>query len=109
MMGMDGLDYAKCQNQDKRTQVELIQLLMRKKTKKCNSVVFYILETNWQWQEQFYSELEFFSFRERESTFSLDFRSIGPSVLDGARSKAVLHGEGYVWTLIWWSSDNFKR
>ena len=47
--------------------------------------------------------------RERESPFSLDFRSFRPSVLDGARSKVDLHGEGYVWTLIWWSSDNSKR
>ena len=47
--------------------------------------------------------------RERESSFSLDFRPFGPSVLDGARSKVVLRGEGYVWTLIWWSSDNSKR
>ena len=46
-------------------------------------------------------------FRERESTFSLDFRSFGMSVLDGARSKVDLRG--YAWTLIWWSSDNSKR
>ena len=36
-------------------------------------------------------------FRERESDLSLDFRPIGPSVLDGARSKAILHSEGYAW------------
>ena len=36
---MDGRDCAKCQNQDKKTQVELIQLLMRKR-QNCNSVVF---------------------------------------------------------------------
>ena len=48
--------------------------------------------------------------RERKSVFSLDFPSFGPLVLDGARSKAVLRGEGYAWTLIWWrSSDNSKR
>ena len=47
--------------------------------------------------------------RERKCDFSLDFRSFGPSVLDGARSKAVLRGEGYAWTPIWWSSDNSKR
>ena len=43
------------------------------------------------------------------SSFSLDFWPFGPSVLDGARSKAVLRGEGYAWTPIWWSSDNSKR
>ena len=55
------------------------------------------------------SGLGFLSFRERESSFSLDFRLFGPSVLDGARSKVVLRGEGYAWTPIWWSSDNSKR
>ena len=29
--------------------------------------------------------------------FSLDLRLIGPSVLDGARSKVVLHSKGYAW------------
>ena len=53
--------------------------------------------------------LGFLIFRERESSFSLDFRPFGPSVLDRARSKVVLCGEGYTWTPIWWSSDNYKR
>ena len=35
------------------------------------------------------------SFLERVCSFSLDFRPFGPSVLDGARSKVVLLGEGY--------------
>ena len=51
----------------------------------------------------------FCDFRERMSSFSLDLRSFGPSVLDGAKSKVDLRGEGYAWTLIWWSSDNSKR
>ena len=50
---------------------------------------------NGQWMEQFLQRVRFEVFRERESTFSLEFRSIGPSVLDRARSKAVLRGEGY--------------
>ena len=37
---------------------------------------------------------------ERESSFSLDFWPFGPLVLDGARSKVDLHGEGYAWTPI---------
>ena len=37
----------------------------------------------------------FFIFRERDSTFSLDFRSIGSSVIDGARNKVALRSEGY--------------
>ena len=39
-------------------------------------------------------------FRERRSTFSLDLQSFGPLVLNGARSKVDLHGEGYAWTPI---------
>ena len=34
-------------------------------------------------------------FREIRSSFSLDLWSFGPSVLDGARSKVDLRGEGY--------------
>ena len=37
--------------------------------------------------------LDFCDFRERRNSFSLDLRPLGPSVLDGARSKAVLRGE----------------
>ena len=36
-MEMDGLDKAKCQNKDKRTQVELMKMLMRM-IQKLNSV-----------------------------------------------------------------------
>ena len=39
--------------------------------------------------------------RERKCDFSLDFRPFGPSVLDRARSKVILRGEGYAWTPIW--------
>ena len=38
--------------------------------------------------------------RERKCDFSLDFSAFGPSVLDGARSKVDLRGEGYAWTPI---------
>ena len=50
-----------------------------------------------------------FSFLERESSFSLDLQSFGPSVFDEIRSKVELRGEAYAWTPIWWSSDNSKR
>ena len=52
---------------------------------------------------------QFEIYRERERTFSLGFRPFGPLVLDGARSKVDLRGEGYAWRPIWWSSDNSKR
>ena len=60
-------------------------------------------------EEQIDSGCEIQDFRERRHTFSLDFRPFGPSVLDGARSKDVLRGEGYALTLIWWTSNNSKR
>ena len=82
---MDGRDYAKCQNQDKRTQVELIQLLMRKR-QNCNSVIFSKRPKH----EGIGSRLLDLEFRERKSGFSRGFRPIGPSVLDGARSKVAL-------------------
>ena len=47
--------------------------------------------------------------RGRKSDFSLDFWPFGTSVLDGARSKAVLRGKRYAWTAVLWSSDNSKR
>ena len=53
--------------------------------------------------------LDFLVFRERRCAFSLDLRSIGLSLFDGARSKVALYGEGYAWTPIWWSSNNFNR
>ena len=44
----------------------------------------------------FYREVQILSFRERRCAFSLGFQPIGPSVLDEARSKVALRGEGYV-------------
>ena len=42
----------------------------------------------------------------RKCAFSLDLRSIGQSVLDGARRKVVLRGEGYAWAPV---SGSFKK
>ena len=36
-------------------------------------------------------------FRERESSFSLDFYAIQPPAVFGARRKAALHGKGFAW------------
>ena len=55
------------------------------------------------------SEVQILSFRERKCAFSLGFWPLGPSVLDGARSKVILRGKGYACTPIWLSSDNSKR
>ena len=35
------------------------------------------------------------SFRERDSTFSLNFRTIGSAVLGGARGRVQPHGKGF--------------
>ena len=45
-------------------------------------------------------------FREREITFSLGFRSIGPSDFFGPRSKVVLRSEGYAWAPV---SGSFNK
>ena len=60
-------------------------------------------------EEKMGSKLGFLSFREGESSFSLDLRLFGLSVLNGARSKVNLRGESYAWTPIWRSFDNSKR
>ena len=95
-------------NQDKRDTLGINEMLMRIR-QKLNSVIFFILKnkwavagTNWQW-------LGFEIFRGKESSFSLDFWPFGPLVLNGARSKFDLCGEGYAWIPIWWSSDNSKK
>ena len=36
-------------------------------------------------------------FRERNSTFSLEFPAIGPASSDEARSKVAPHGKDYTW------------
>ena len=38
-----------------------------------------------------------FFFRERESTFSLRLRTIGPSDFFGPKSKTALHDESFAW------------
>ena len=47
--------------------------------------------------------------RERKCAFSLDFRSIGPSIFDGVRRKVVLRGEDYVWAPVLGSFDKLRE
>ena len=47
--------------------------------------------------------------RERESTFSLGFRSIGPSYFFGARRKVVLRNEGNAWASVLRSFDKLRE
>ena len=101
---MDGRDYAKCQKSRKWTHWKLLEKNNENKTK-LEIVVFSIFESK---MGKTCSGLRF-EVLERESVFSLDFSSFGPSVRFGLRSKVVLRGEGYAWTPIWWSSDNSKR
>ena len=39
-------------------------------------------------------------FRERSSTFSLEFPAIGPTSSDETRSKVAPHGKDYAWVLV---------
>ena len=48
-------------------------------------------------------------FRERSSTFSLEFQAIGPSIFDEARSKVSPHGKGYAWVHVLWSFDKLQE
>ena len=48
-------------------------------------------------------------FRERDSNFSLDFSTIGPSVSGKARSKVAPHGKGYAWALVLGSFDKLRK
>ena len=92
---MDGLDCAKCQKSRKMDMDGIFEMFNENKTK-LRIVVFFIFETNHAVGWRRCSGLEICDFRERRSSFSLDFRPFGLSVLDGARSKVDLRGEGYV-------------
>ena len=59
--------------------------------------------------EQKVAESWVLSFREGESSFSLDFSPFRPLVRFGPRSKVVLRGKGYACAQVLWSSDNSKR
>ena len=48
-------------------------------------------------REQTERDREREGFRERGSTFSLSFPTIGPESSDEARSKVALHGKDYTW------------
>ena len=47
--------------------------------------------------------------REKGSSFSLGFRSIGQSDFFGARRKVVLRGEAYAWTPVLRSFDKLRE
>ena len=95
-------------NQDKRDMDGIIGNANENKTK-CNSFLLKRKSKKLAVAGKRCRKLGFFSFRERESSFSLDFWPFGPSVLNEARSKVDLRGEGYPWAPIWWSFDNSKR
>ena len=48
-------------------------------------------------------------FRERGSTFSLEFLVIGPAGSDEARSKVAPHGKDYTWVLVSRSFDKLRK
>ena len=49
------------------------------------------------------------SFRDRESTFSLDFPTIGPSNPSEIRDKVDPHCKSYAWVLVFWSFDKLRE
>ena len=59
-------------------------------------------------------ERKLWDFRERSSTFSLEFPAIGPSVSGDARSKVGPHGKDYAWVPVsrsfgkLWKGRNFS-
>ena len=92
MTEMDGRDIAKCQKSKKGDISGIIGKFNEEKDKIGTSGCLLqklkrAVAGVGQW-------LGLFIFLERESTISLDFRSIGSSVFDGARSKVALRGEG---------------
>ena len=48
-------------------------------------------------------------FREKDSTFSLSFPTIGPASSDEARSKVAPHGKDYTWVPVLWSFDKLRK
>ena len=48
-------------------------------------------------------------FRERSSTFSLEFLAIGLSVSGEARRKVAPHNKGYTWVPVLWSFDKLQE
>ena len=48
-------------------------------------------------------------FREKGSTFSLEFPAIGPASLDEARSKVAPHGKDYTWVPVLGSFDKLRK
>ena len=48
-------------------------------------------------------------FRERSSTFSLEFSAIGPASPDEARSKVAPHGKDYTWVPVLGSFEKLRK
>ena len=48
-------------------------------------------------------------FRERGSTFSLEFPAIGPASSDEARSKVAPHGKDYTWVPVLRGFDKLRK
>ena len=81
-------------NLEEGTHWEFIKFLMRKR-QKMNSVPLLQKRPKTGSRGLVCTGAGFFIFRERRCAFSIDFRQIEPSVFDGAKSKVVLHGQGY--------------
>ena len=60
-------------------------------------------------EEQTIGERKEWDFRERSSTFSLEFPAIEPLGPGEPRDKVAPHGKGYTWVSVLWSFDNSGR
>ena len=60
-------------------------------------------------REQTERDREKEGFRERGSTFSLSFLTIGPARSDEARSKVAPHGKDYTWVPVLGSLDEIRK
>ena len=74
-----------------------------------NSLDPLLTQSVWGKEEEKERGKEGESFRERESTFSLYFPTIGLSNPGEARGKVNPHCKGYPWVPILWSFDNSER
>ena len=83
---------------------------MRKMTKEPIVLIFFLkLKTKTCWNKKGGQWLRFWHFRERRTSFSLDFRAILPSEFFGAKRKVVLRDEAYAWAPVLRSFDKLNE
>ena len=71
---------------------------LHNRTKECYSVISFKLKRG-KWERKGRGDAVgwILRFRERERSFSLDYRTIRPSAVFGTRREAALRGKGFPW------------